>query len=180
MIKEIPDLFGNYASTDGKIYTKWIEVFDENERKTYEAMEYRKSASSLISGGGNSRPHRYDPKNHKLWNTFYADKYSNLGEKLYGLLVNNAEVSIDLNELLPTLCDKEGYPLDYCTFQLDIKIDDLKKYLSEYCDEFMEDKFNPGDKFGYIKQREDVSVQIQRLLNSGFSPNALLIDSTDL
>ena len=152
----------------GKINGGYIAAYKKRRKQYEEKFELKIMSASHVVG---------DYRKTKEYLDYFTDKYCDLGKELFDKLngKNNTSLKID-SEMIEKLRNIEVSPMDYCTFELVMHKDKLKKYFNEYLDNFISDKFNTGDRYSYAKQFNDIAITIQKLINAGYSREALILN----
>jgi len=153
---------------NGQMHNEYITVYRKKRRQYEDRFQFRISIASSVKG---------DYRQTKEYLTYFTNKYCDLGKELFDKLngKNSIPLKID-SEMIEKLRNAEVSPMDYCTFELVINKDKLKKYFNEYLDNFISDKFNTGDRYSYAKQFDDIVLVIKKLIDSGYSKQSLILN----
>ncbi len=155
---------------------KYINNY-QSARKTFESIQEKKRLASLSFGGPRSSYGLEQTK--KEFENYLADKYCSLGKGLYEKLQESPEIEID-HLSFQSIATKD-FANDSLSFNLEFSPEKIQEFLNEKMDLFITDELELSDDqahrfLSYEKQKEQFSIGIVKLTNTGYSANNLKID----
>jgi|GEM_PF-3211202 len=147
------------------------------ERKKFEAREQKRHVAGLLSGGS------FDVKQAVGWKTYFTDKHCNLDKAIFDKLEKDGRASFKMEDvifsnIMKGLADLKLF--SYFKFKLDTNKEELKKYLDNYLDDFIKNKFNSGYKYAYTKQVQEIALAIKKMTDAGYPAESLLLDQAQM